>query len=324
MKKQTRSLLIKIVGTIAILGFLVTRIDWDIEEFSNIFSQLNIRLYLLSLTGVILVLGLKSIRWNLLLRAEHCNYPFISAFSAYMSSFTIGLVTPGRIGEIARLYYVRGDRNIDFYHSFKTIITDRIFDFALLVWFGASGLLFFYKVAGDISAFWYLLIIGVLLLIIWFIGTFILNRIHSEKKYITFITEAWTEMLQKKMLVPWLLTLVAYLVFYIANWLIILAVGQRISLVEIGFILSLMSLVTLIPITLAGFGTREASLIFLFAFYSITPETAIVYSLLQFIAFFLWGGIIGMICWFIKPIKFSLIKDDTKKVIDFLRPKSTK
>lgn len=324
MKKQTRSLLLKIAGTIAILGFLVTRIDWNIEEFNKIFSQLNIRLYLLSLTGVILVLGLKSVRWNLLLRAEHCNYPFISAFTAYMSSFTIGLVTPGRIGEIARLYYVRGDRNIDFYHSFKTIVTDRIFDFALLVWFGVSGMLFFYKVAGDISAFWYLLIIGVSLILLWLIGTFILNTIHSEKKYINFIKEVWTGMFQKKMFMPWLLTLVAYLVFYIANWFIVLAVGQQISLIEIGFILSLMSLVTLIPITLAGFGTREASLIFLFAFYNIAPETAIVYSLLQFMAFFLWGGIIGMICWFIKPIKLSLIKEDSKKVIDFLRPKSTK
>lgn len=324
MKKQTRSLILKIVGSVAILTFLVTRINWNTEKFNAIFSHLNLGWYLISLTGVILVLGLKSIRWNLLLRSEGCDYSFKSAFIAYMSSFTIGLLTPGRIGEIARLYYIREEKKIDFFHSFKTIVTDRIFDFSLLIWFGASGLLFFYKVLGEIHTLYYLLITGLVMLASWMIGKIILRIFKSDKTYFIFVYEAWTEMFDRKMVVPWLLTLLSYILFYLANWFILFSLGQRISLVEIGFILSLMSLVTLIPITIAGFGTREASLIFLFAFYTLSPETAIVFSLLQFLAFFLWGGIIGWIFWMIKPVKISLIKDDASKVFRLFKPRNGK
>ncbi len=319
MKKQSWLSLIKVVGSIAIIIFLVTRIDWDISKFRDIFNQINLTWYLISLSGVILVLLLKSIRWNLLLRAVGCNYPFLSAFIAYMASFTIGLLTPGRIGEIARLYYVRAERGIDFFNSFKTIVTDRIFDFAILFWFGASGLLFFYKVLGDYHALTYLTVTGITMFVLWFIGKKILHSINSTKTYIIFIKESWGEMFDKKMIKPWLLTIFSYVLFYMANWFILIAIGQRISLVEIGFILSLMSLVTLIPVTIAGFGTREVSLIYLFAFYGLAPETAIIFSLLQFLAFFMWGGIIGWICWLIKPVKLFIIREDAEKAFQYIK-----
>ncbi len=322
MKKQTYKLILKIFGSVIFLLFLITRIDWDAAKFLTIFSNLKLGWFLISLSGVIVVLGLKSARWNLLLRSEGCVYPFTSAFIAYMSSFTIGLLTPGRIGEIARLYYVREEKDIDFFHSFKTIVTDRIFDFALLIWFGTSGLMFFYKILGGLSSPFYLLLVGVLILISWIAGKFILRLIRSKSSIFVFIKEAWSEMFDKKMFTPWVLTLLSYLLFYVANWFILLSIDQEISIIEVGFILSLMSLVTLIPITIAGFGTREASLIYLFAFYGLSPETAIVFSLLQFLAFFLWGGIIGLVFWMSKPVKLSLIKADASKVINLLKPKN--
>jgi glycosyltransferase 2 family protein len=323
MEKQTGSLLLKIIGSVAIIAFLFTRIDWDIQRFQIIFQNVKLKWFLISLSGVIIVLLLKSVRWNLLLRFEECIYPYFAAFGAYMASFTIGVLTPGRLGEIARLYYVRAERNISFYRSFKTIVTDRMFDFALLFWFGTSGLLFFYKVFGDFHSIWYLMITGLGFFLLWLTGTFILKGIHCNKPYYTFIEEAWTEMFIKRMTVPWLLTLVSYFLFYAANWFIFLALGQRVSIIEIGFILSIMSLITLIPITIAGFGTREASLIYLFSFYGLGPEIAIVFSLFQFIAFMLWGGIIGWIFWLIKPVSIALIRQDAGKLVTMLKRKKS-
>lgn len=321
ISKETGKILLKIFGSVAVIGFLLTRIEWNISKFQEIINKINIGWFILSLAGVILVLGLKSIRWNLLLRSEGCNYPYLSSFIAYMSSFTVGLLTPGRVGEIARLYYVRSERKIDFYHSFKTIVTDRIFDFAMLIWFGSAGMFFFYKVAGDEHPIIYLIATGVAIFFVWMLIRIVLKMIKSDKErlWFSFIYESWTEMFDKKMIIPWLITFLSYFLFYFANWLILLAIGENISLPEVGFVLSVMSLVTLIPITIAGFGTREASLIYLFAFYNLTPETAIIFSLLQFLAFFLWGGIIGWIFWMIKPVKFSLIKADAAKAIGYFR-----
>lgn len=323
MKKSKYSLLLKILGSVIIIGFLITRIKWDAATFTEILSEIDLFKYMISLSGVIIVLFLKSVRWNLLLKAQDCNYSYTSAFIAYISSYTIGLLTPGRVGEIARLYYVRQDKEISFYKSFKTIVTDRIFDFALLIWFGLSGLLFFYKVLGDIPAVSYLLISAVAVFIFWLIGKVIINWIRSSNVFIVFVRESWSDMFDKRMFLPWLLTILSYLLFYIANWFILSALHQQITLIEVGFILSIMSLVTLIPITLAGFGTREASLIFLFSFYMLSPETAVVFSVLQFAAFFLWGGIIGWVFWMIKPVSLAKIRQDAAKLVSMLKREKT-
>lgn len=322
MKKQVQSLIIKIAGSALIISFLISRIDWDLSKFTEVISNLNITWFLFSLGGVIIVLWLKSIRWNLLLKNENCNYPFYSAFTAYMASFTIGLITPGRLGEISRLYYLRSERDIDFFHSFKTIVIDRIFDFTMLFWFGISGLMIFYRVLGDYNEAVYLIITAAALFFTWYILSLALERVHNQKTVILFLRDSWNKMMDLRMVGPWLLTFLAYGVFYFANWLILISIGHRISLIDIGFILSLMSLVTLIPITIAGFGTREVSLVFLLSFYSIGPETAIVFSILQFIAFFFWGGIIGMLFWIVKPVNLSLIKQDASAVISLFRKKS--
>ncbi|HLO91484.1 MAG TPA: lysylphosphatidylglycerol synthase transmembrane domain-containing protein [Lentimicrobium sp.] len=319
MNKKTWSTILKIVGSIAILAFLVTRVDWNIGQFKLVFKTIDLTWYIISLTGVIIVLFLKSIRWNLLLRHENCVYPFKSAFAVYMSSFTIGLLTPGRLGEIARLYYIREERNISFFNSFKTIVIDRIFDFAILIWFGASGLVFFYKVSGNFSPLFYLSCVGILMFTFWFAIAVTIKSIKSGKIYFTFLKEAWNNMFAGRMIYPWILTLISYFFYYLANWFILKSLVKEISLVEMGFIMSVMSLVTLIPVTIAGFGTREVSLVFLFSFYGIGPETAIIFSLLQFIAFFLWGGIIGWVFWLIKPVKMALIRQDASRLVSMLK-----
>lgn len=312
--------ILKIAVSVALVLLLVTRIEWDIELFKEIYDKLDVLIFTFSLSGVVLVLGLKSIRWNKLLRAENFKYPYLSAFAAYMVSLMIGLVTPGRIGEIARLYYIRQEGKMDFFHSFKTIVTDRIFDFALLIWFGIAGMLYFYRVLGDFSGLVYMIIVGFFMFILWYTGYLILKSIKSRKTIIVFFTESWNEMFHLKMLAPWILTVAAYILSYSTVFLIFLSIGIKLSIIDIAFVLSLMSLVTLIPITLAGFGTREVSLIYLLGFYGIGPEEAIVFSLLQFIAFFLWGGLIGFVFWIRNPLKLSLILEDSKKILNYIKP----
>jgi uncharacterized membrane protein YbhN (UPF0104 family) len=324
MKNPWFKTLLKVAGSLIIIWLLFSRIQWDVDGFQKVLHSIDILWFLLSLSGVILVLGFKSYRWNLLLRQEGCNYEKSKSFIAYMASFTIGLVTPGRIGEIARLYYVREETEITFYQAFKTLVTDRIFDFAVLIWFGTTGMLYFYKVFNDLNGFFYLLIAALFLLLVWGAGFIILKKLVNPVNAsagMKLVFESWNGMFRLPMALPWVLTLLAYFLYYFANLLIFKSIGIDLSIIDTGFILSLMSLATLIPISLAGFGTREASLIYLLSFYFIKPEVAIVFSLLQFSAFFLWGGIIGLVFWFFKPVKIQLIKDDYLAFMRYLRGK---
>jgi glycosyltransferase 2 family protein len=322
MNKPWVKTLLRITGSVLIIWLLVSRINWNLEEFKRVFSGLDLAWFLFSLFGVVIVLGIKSMRWNLLLKQEKCNYSVWNSFIAYMASFTIGLVTPGRFGEIARLYYVREDTGITFYRSFKTLVADRIFDFALLIWFGATGMLYFYKILGDLTGVIYLTVTAFIMLGLWGSGYFLLkiivNPVTSSAGF-RFIRETWNGMFKSSMILPWIMTLLAYFLFYFANKLILKSIEIDLSIIDISFILSLMSLVTILPISLAGFGTREASLVYLLSFYAINPETAIVFSILQFSAFFLWGGIIGLLFWIYKPVKIALIKNDYQAFVKYLK-----
>ncbi|HOI31927.1 MAG: lysylphosphatidylglycerol synthase transmembrane domain-containing protein [Bacteroidales bacterium] len=318
MSKQTRSLLIKLAGSALILFVLFSLIDIDPKEFTAILQELNISYYLISLFGVVIVLAIKSLRWQQIIKNEGFYYSPQKAFGAYMASFTIGVITPGRIGEIARLYYLRQDCEIDFLTSFRTIIIDRIFDLGVLVMLAIAGLFYY---TGLLENNIYLaVIVGIA---IFFIGlvlsTLVIQFLKKSTKlnknqFLNFIDLSLKQSIDLKSVKLWGITLLAYLAFYGALALIFLAVGIQLKIVDIALIFSVVSLATLLPISWAGFGTREVSLVYLLSFYQVPAETAITFSLLQFGAFFLFGGIIGLVFWLLMPISLEKIKTDSQSL----------
>jgi len=318
MKKQTRNLLIKIAGSLLILFVLFRLIDFDPQSFKTILLGLDLSYYLLSLFGVVAVLAIKSLRWQQIIKNEGFYYNPMKAFGAYMASFTIGVITPGRIGEIARLYYLRQDCEIDFVPSFRTIVTDRIFDLGVLVMLAVAGLFYYTGLLGE---YVYLsVIVGV---IIFFAGLFLSlgvigllkrNRKISGNQVLDFVERCLKQAVSGSALKLWAITFLAYLVFYGALALIFLSVGIQLRIVDIALVFSVVGLATLLPVSWAGFGTREMSLVYLLSFYQVPAEMALTFSLLQFGAFFLWGSIIGLVFWMLMPISLEQIKSDTRSL----------
>jgi glycosyltransferase 2 family protein len=318
-----RSLLVKLAGSVIILILLFRFIDFDKDSFLLTIKDLDIRLYVLSLTGVVLVLGIKSFRWQRIIMADGHKYKFSRSFGAYMASFTIGIITPGRIGEIARLYYLRQDTDIGFLPAFKTIVSDRIFDLGVLVMLGIAGLLH-YLTQGMVST--YLAIVaGILIFFMFlFLSLFIARRLQllpsiKNNGIVKFAEDSLALSTGKKAPALWLITLLAYLVYYGAIWLIFKSIGIELPLADIAIILSIVGLATILPISWAGFGTREISLVYLLSKYQIPAETAISFSLLQFGAFFLWGSLIGLVFWLLMPVSLKQIKEDGRAVANLVR-----
>lgn len=263
----------------------------------------------------------------MLIKDEGFEYSAKKAFGAYMASDAIGIVTPGRIGEIARLYYLREESRITFYAAFKTIVSDRVYDFTILGWLGFSGFLFYMKWLGNIPGVFYVLIVLGIVVSGLFLLKYLLHLLSKNKStgklpLFSFLRDALSVVLVKKSVGKWLITLVAYIIYFLFSDLILLSLGVRHSFVDIAFILSLMSLATILPISVAGFGTREASLVILFAQYGINSATAISFSLLHFTAFFLMGGLIGLVFWLLMPISLKVVKEETKKIFYLFKVES--
>jgi glycosyltransferase 2 family protein len=321
--------IIKIAVTLAILLFLFWKVEFNTNGFEDTLRSVRPGYYLLSLFGVIFVLGIKSYRWRLLIRNEGANYSAYKAFAAYMASDAVGIVTPGRIGEIARLYYLREESPISFYSAFKTIVSDRIFDFTMLGWFGLSGMLFYFKTFGDHPGLYYALGVLMFLILGYFIGikfleTILQNNRVSRLPVVRFIYESFLAVIGKRSIAMWTITVVAYFMYFGFSWLIMVALHLTPSYMDVVFIMSIMSLSTIIPLSVAGFGTREATLVLLFSYYGLASETAISFSLMHFTAFFLWGGLIGLVFWIIMPISIQQVKDDSKSIFLLFKPEAGK
>jgi len=319
--------IIKISVTLAILIFLLWKVEFNTVGFGDTLRSVRTSYFLLSLFGVILVLGIKSYRWRLLIRNEGANYSAYKGFAAYMASDAVGIVTPGRIGEIARLYYLREESPISFYSAFKTIVSDRIFDFTMLGWFGLSGLLFYFKTFGDYPGLYYA--IGVLVLVILgyfatikFLSIILRSKRVSRWPIVRFIYESFLAVMGKHAFLMWVITIIAYLMYFGFSWLIMISLHLTPSYMDVAFIMSIMSLSTIIPLSVAGFGTREATLVILFSYYGLASETAISFSLMHFTAFFLWGGLIGLIFWILMPISIQQVKDDSKSIFLLFKPEA--
>jgi hypothetical protein len=97
----------------------------------------------------------------------------------------------------------------------------------------------------------------------------------------------------KFLVVPLFIEIFSYLLFFLQ--LYILALSFPISIPFISFILiyPIASLISLIPVTVSGFGTREGTLIYLFSLYGIADETTVAISLGGYVVTMLIPSFIG-------------------------------
>lgn len=142
---------------------------------------------------------------------------------------------------------------------------------------------------------------------IWFFyNKFILKKVKNKlkKKFEDFYDET-SELISYKLLLAAILTFAGSIIFFTQCYLLVISMGIPINFMTITVFMSISRLISLIPITISGIGTRDAILIYLFSLISLNSETAISYSLLVLFSFFIFNGLIGAFAWWIKPLNFS-------------------
>jgi glycosyltransferase 2 family protein len=219
------------------------------------------------------------------------------------------------LGEFVKTIHVSHDCGIPAPRAFPSVLVDRLFDLYALLLFGSTALL-----AGSQQKSKALLFAeSALLLILPLIAilhqaTF--ARIQSwgmrtgkfGKKF--FGEGSWLQELRNflitlrwnHILLASLLTTIAYAIFFGQCYFLAIGLGMNIGFLKVCFAVSLGSLVTLIPISISGLGTREAVMITYLGRAGISPELSLGFSLLVFVTFYVAGGLIGAIAWFIKPV----------------------
>jgi hypothetical protein len=89
------------------------------------------------------------------------------------------------------------------------------------------------------------------------------------------------------------MSIIVHLLGVLAYFLITLALAIDVSMITIGWVRSVVILLTMLPISVSGFGVREGAFILLLKPYGVAGDKALALSFLVFATTLLFVGLIG-------------------------------
>ncbi|MFH1786556.1 MAG: lysylphosphatidylglycerol synthase transmembrane domain-containing protein [archaeon] len=268
-------------------------------------SKVEYILYALCLSiPAILVMTYK---WNFLLKKQGISVSFWHLAQIQLIGLFYGNISPAKLGSLVKIPYLQKATGKTMPECSSSVIIDRLLDLIALCSFGTIGLLL---LINYFAGFLYLVIFLFLGLVT---GFFILMEQRYSKPilrvfYHHFVPASYKEMAKASfesfyknlpkisdVLPVFLLSLLYYVTVYTQGYIV--AHAFSIELPYLFFITAtpIASLVGLIPITIAGFGTREATLVFIYSIYAIPPAATVSFSIVSYFTLAIFPALVGVL-----------------------------
>jgi glycosyltransferase 2 family protein len=293
----------------------------DFTRTLALMKQVSLPVFAVAVLLNIPQIFLKAYRWQGLLRSQKIHYGIVPALLSYFGSIFIGLLTPGRLGELIKTIHVSQDCGVSKARALSSVLVDRLFDLYALLLVGDAALLSRSRSLNNILA----LVESAVLLVFPLVVLLHDGLFHWVERLISkmgkwgaklFAPESWLIELRTAMrelplgaaIVAGTLTFLAYAVFFEQCFLLAQALNVKASFFQISYAVALGSLVTLIPISISGLGTREATIVAYLGTAGVSSQLSLGYSLLVFVAFYVAGGLMGAAAWSMKPVAIGSIK----------------
>ena len=98
------------------------------------------------------------------------------------------------------------------------------------------------------------------------------------------------------------LTLSGWILYYLTVYLLAASINIHIPFFFLVACVSITAVITLIPISISGIGTRDAVLILLFAQLGLSQESAVAFAVMILFMYAV-NGLIGLVAWLYKPVR---------------------
>jgi hypothetical protein len=272
---------------------------------------------------------LKILRWDVLLRTQGIRYPQLRAWAAYLGSAYVALVTPGRVGDALRAQYLRHDQGVGYADGLASVVMDRLCDLYVLAVIAAVGVARFSSILVGRLAWvaWgtvALTILGPLLLLVPGVAERLLGKAYAKLAGARFgkgapiagerqdagaglarFLEALRSNVGPSLAVTIPLTVGAFLINYLQAWLLARALHLELSFFDLMCLLSIASLLGLLPISVSGVGVRELFFALAFPVLGYAAEQGVSFGLLVFAVLYLVLVVVGFVSWQVAPPPFT-------------------
>jgi uncharacterized protein (TIRG00374 family) len=301
MKKGLRK---NIFIALHLLGFLllwwvVRNLEW--EQFFALLGSIPLWKFFAGLLALCLVYALKSLRWYQLNRSFGIRTTWRSALVFYLAAGFLSVITPGRLGELAKIYFLKRKYGTDLTSATSSVILDRIWDVLILSIAGCISLLSLLSGSGNnaliltMVILLFLLSLGMVLLPSLFFSPalYLTRRLPELHKRLKEVLDLWKEGRSKNFLSSIVLTAAAFLILaalpllFSAGSSAPIPFGHGIAAISVSNILSFL------PVTVAGFGTRELVFTEVWKLQDYSQEIALTISTAYFLITYLGSLVIG-------------------------------
>ena len=272
---RNKNLILRIFGTalaILLIVLLIEREGWS--EITSSLGQISFSVLALALLSLLVSRAFLVLRWHVLLRSAGVTIPFIRTAQLTLTGLFASNYLPTtiggdvvRLGGAMRLGY---DRAV----CLASIAADRVIGMAGMFFAVPFGLVPAWSVLGASS-----FTLSATPPIVAKVIDFIRRTLHSFS--------IWFK--QPGALISSLLYTWGNMIFIFASlYILITGLGEHVSYALVAGIWSLAYFVTLIPISINGYGVQELSLTFLFSRVAgLTPATSLTVAVLIRIVFLL-------------------------------------
>jgi len=263
--------------------------------------------------GIILI---KAWRWRRLMQLQGIDYAYAPAVRYYTIGCAMAAWTPGRLGDFSKALAVNRDRKVGLGRAASSVIADRLLDVMALaavagagaaflpgphaVWLAAAGLL------GSCVAAWLLFRstrTGVARRgaekIVGSFGN--MGKIGKTGQEVGEAIEGLVDLARPALGVAITATIAATLVTFVQGYLVAWSLGLPVSFWAVSVALSAVSITSLLPVSVAGIGTREATLALFLAPAGVTMPEIIGFSLAYFVIISGSVALMGAAAWVMKP-----------------------
>lgn len=240
----------------------------NIETVISLLAEANSFLLFLGIVFFIASQFINPINIGLLLRPLGHNLSYKMLFKTWSMSFSLGLLTPGKVGEFSIMYFLN-KYDVSYLKGFVASLIDKMLSLIILVLITIFGLPFYLgELYVYVSLFFFLMGILLFFYILQTKKMKILikkvapNRIHQEiEKVIESMNTVYNN--PKYLLVNIGLSFLKWSMLLFGVYLFFLSFGQTPFFPVITSIYAFSLILGLIPISIAGIGIREGSFVYL-------------------------------------------------------------
>ncbi len=279
---------------VGLFVFFLTRID--LQNTFRILAETNMLYYFAAFVFAMLVLVFKGIRWHYLNHGKAQRHDWLNSLYRFYESYAIGVFTPGRVGEFVKAGYEK-EKNTKI-SSLLRMLAERGIDVGMFLLFAALGIVLLYveRIPNWIgwlifSGALALILMSMLLLTTAWIYDFLSRTLSLLfKKDIRLQANNYPP---KSTFIIIITSLLSNLSHFISVFLLALSLDMDIAFLYLASGIAISGILNLIPVSIMGLGTREATLFYVFSHSD--QSLLLALSALILLTAQLGGGIVSFI-----------------------------